>query len=163
MLHRHRRKNRIFFFLFWEAAAWSTLQIPMCDGHFIQHLKILTPSAVPRFLSKVALSGRPLLSLNVYRFSKLPTCQQRHIRHKKKKNTTTPHILDIKGGFYSYRKCFHHFKDVNTGAAWGSKRITYSALIKTNAISAYPPSGHLSWVGFSCRSWGQKSNSAQFI
>lgn len=76
------------------------------------------------------------------------------IKKRNKKKHATPHILDIKGGFYSNRKCFHHFKTANMGTAWGSNHITYSALIKTNAISAYPLRPSV-LGGFFCKRWGQ--------
>lgn len=80
---------------FREPAAWFALLILFDSVYLMEQLKILTPAVVPSLFSKVALSGRPLLSLRVYRPSRLPTCQHRNMLLWS--GEETPHFLDIKG------------------------------------------------------------------
>lgn len=83
----------------------------------------------------------------------------------KKKNSQKKNIQDIKCikswcnvclvGWLLF-KSFHYFKEINAGTLWGSKHITYSALIthKTNTISAHPLWPSVLY-GFFCERWGQ--------
>lgn len=74
------------FFFFWEHTAPSSVSVLTFQSIkcffllvylFIYLLGggILTLAAAPSLSSKVALSGRPLVSLSVYRPFRLPTCE----------------------------------------------------------------------------------------
>lgn len=162
MLHRHRRKNSI--------GGGGQLD-PLSDPYVWWAFYSALENTHPFHSREVSLKGGsvrapPAVSqgVQILQASDLSAKTQKaaRVKKKKKKNTTKPHVLDVKGGFYSNCKCFHQFKDASKGAAWGSKRITYAALIKTNAISAYPLRPSV-LDGFFCKRWGPKSNSAQFI